>query len=58
MSLSLAGLLVVAGVASGDWASAASLGMVGGLAAALFAAGLIVAATWLGSSELRQALRR
>ena len=58
MSLSLAGLLVVAGVVSGDGASAASLGMVGGLTAALFAAGLIVAATWLGSSELRQALWR
>ena len=58
MGMALAGLLVVAVVAAGGWLPVSSAGVAGGLAAALLAAAAIVAATWLGSKELRLALRR
>ena len=58
MGLSLAGLLVVAVVAAGGRLPVSSAGVAGGLAAALIAAAAIVAATWLGSRDLRLALRR
>lgn len=57
MALPAAGLLAVAGVLAG-FPSLAMGGMAGGLCAALCAAGLVTGVAWLGSGELRQALRR
>jgi putative peptidoglycan lipid II flippase len=57
MAVSLACLIVVAGVA-GTWPAVAGITVATGLAAAVLAAALVMAATWWGSPDLRRALAR
>jgi putative peptidoglycan lipid II flippase len=57
MTISLAGLLVIAGAAAGA-SRAIVWGLWPGLAAAVVAAALVIATTWWGSVDLRAALAR
>lgn len=58
LGAALVSLLVVWALLRVGGAIPAALGMAGGLLAAALAATWVLAATWLASSELRQALRR
>ncbi len=58
MGLSGAALLLVAALAHRQWMTVALLGLPAALGAALLAAACVLVGTWLGSDELRRALRR